>query len=169
MGAPTQKRQGIAQDNGATSFPTDRVTLGQGKAGNITYDPSLKGIGLETQYDLLRNSVVNFLQEQGIAVQVATDDGEIDISSLTQEDAQTLIAEDGYFGVEQTSERIFQFAIGIAGNDPSRIDQIRKGIEDGFKEAEGIWGGALPEISYQTMDATREKLDQWLEGFATGV
>jgi hypothetical protein len=87
----------------------------------------------------------------------------VDIESLTPEEAQKLVAEDGYFGVEQTSERIFQNAVSIAGGDPARLDAIMQGIEEGFAEAEKAFGGTLPDISYETRDAVMEKLNQWAE------
>ncbi|MDY0268657.1 hypothetical protein [Trichloromonas sp.] len=144
---------------------TDRVSLGNKAAEGVGYEPAVKEVDIGAAYRLLRDLVARNLQEQGIATRVATGGGEVDLESLSSEEAQSLIAEDGYFGVEQTSERIFQFAVGIAGNDPSRIDAIRKGIADGYRQAEEAWGGELPEISYRTRDAVEEKLDNWLAGF----
>ena len=62
---------------------------------------------------------------------------------------------------EATSERIFQLAVGIAGGDPSKIDEIRQGIEKGFQGALEAFDGWLPEISYDTYDAVMAKLDTW--------
>jgi hypothetical protein len=143
----------------------DRVSLGQEKPEGIGYDTAVKNVDIGSTFILLRDLVARTLQEQGVATRIATESGDIDLESLTPEEAQTLISEDGYFGVEKTSDRIAQFAIGIAGNDPSRIDVIRKGIEDGFRQAEEAWGGQLPEISYQTRDTVMDKLDRWIAGF----
>ncbi len=150
-----------------TAASGDRVTFGQSGSGAVTYTAGLQEGDLQSPYELLRSRLVALLQEQGVAMQIATGSGEIDIASLTPEEAQALVAEDGYFGVEQTSERIFQFAVGLAGNDPSMLDEILQGIEDGFAEAEQIWGGTLPDISYQTHDALMSKIDHWLEGAAS--
>ncbi|MEJ2202252.1 MAG: hypothetical protein P8X63_14720 [Desulfuromonadaceae bacterium] len=147
--------------------PGDRVSLGQEKPEPIGYEPAAKDVDLSATFVLLRDLVARTFQEQGVATRIATADGEIDLVSLTPAEAQELIAEDGYFGVAQTSDRIVQFAIGMAGNDPSRIDAIRRGIEDGFGQAEAVWGGELPEISYQTYDAIMEKLDNWIASFAS--
>jgi hypothetical protein len=89
------------------------------------------------------------------------DNSEIDIANLSRQDAQELIADDGYFGVEQTSERIFQFAVGIGGGDVGRLDAIKEGIQKGFQDALDAFGGWLPDISYKTMDKVMEKLDKW--------
>jgi hypothetical protein len=151
----------------ATTATGDRVILGQSNSEALTYSDGVQQGTMQSPYELLRSHLVTLLQEQGVAVQLATGSSEIDISSLTPEEAQVLVAEDGYFGVEQTSERIFQFAVGLAGNDSSRRDEILRGIEDGFAEAEQAWGGKLPEISYQTQDAIMNKIDRWLEGTAS--
>jgi hypothetical protein len=45
-----------------------------------------------------------------------------------------LVAEDGFFGVEQTSERIFQFALGLAGNDPAKFEKFSGGSKTGFRK-----------------------------------
>jgi hypothetical protein len=111
---------------------------------------------------MLQNLVANLLKEQGIDTKIATGNGEIDIAAITPAEAQELVSDDGYFGVQQTSDRIFQFAVGIAGGDPSRIEAIKEGINQGFAEAKQAFGDWLPEISYQTYDAVMSKLDSWV-------
>jgi len=103
------------------------------------------------------------LKEQGIDAVVATGDTTMDIGEISQEEAQELVAEDGYFGVAQTSDRIVDFAIGAAGGDPARLEAIKEGVEKGFNEALEAFGGALPDISYDTYDAVMEKLDAWAD------
>lgn len=112
-------------------------------------------------YEILRRFVTDTLQEQGIDTSVATGTSTIDITQLSQEEAQELVAEDGYFGVEQTSDRIVDFALSLAQGDAGRLDAIKQGIEQGFNEAREIFGGALPQISHDTYDAALEKLDAW--------
>lgn len=150
---------------------TDTVTISQTSETLATYSSSLnitrdiKGDG----FDLLRGLVLNILKEQGIDFKIATGEAgaeEIDISQLTQEDAQALIADDGYFGVDKTSDRIVDFAMGIAGGDPSRLDAIKEGVDKGFAEALKAFGGQLPDISYDTYDAVMKKLDDWAENTA---
>jgi hypothetical protein len=113
------------------------------------------------KFSMLQALVVNLLQQQGITTKIAASDGEIDLAALTPAQAQELVSEDGYFGVEKTSERIFQFAVAIAGGDPDRIDVIKAGIDKGFAEAQQAFGGQLPDISYNTYDAVMRKLDEW--------
>ncbi len=145
------------------SFETmDTVTISQNSETAITYTKSVSSDEMAgKQYDLLRQLVTNMLKEQGIDFKIASGSSEIDISEISQEEAQELVAEDGYFGVEQTSNRIVDLAIAAAGGDVSKLDVIKEGVEKGFNEALEIFGGTLPDISYNTFDAVMEKLDIW--------
>jgi hypothetical protein len=78
--------------------------------------------------------------------------------------AQEDIGENGYYGVKQTSQRMIDFAKAITGGDPSRIEEMRQYIQKGFDEVERMFGGRLPEISYQTLQATMKGLDDWAAG-----
>ncbi len=134
----------------------DRVSLGEQEKIGETYGPGLK---VASPYELLRNLVIKTLQEQGLELQFSTANTEVNFETMTPEEAQTLVAEDGYFGVDQTSQRIVDFAINGFGNDPSRLEEMKDAIDQGFKDAQQAFGGALPEISQQTYDAIMEKLD----------
>lgn len=81
------------------------------------------------------------------------------LTELSPEEAQVLIAEDGYFGVTQTAERIAEFVLSGAGDDLERLQAGREGVQQGFAQAEEVWGGKLPEISYQTYEKTLEMID----------
>ncbi len=140
----------------------DTVTLLQSESPPTTYSSSFSPDELaEKGYEMLRKLVTSMLKEQGIDFVISTGSETIDISDLSQEKAQELIAEDGYFGVEQTSDRIVNFAIAAAGGDVSRLEAIKQGVEAGFTEANEIFGGKLPDISFDTLDAIMEKLDAW--------
>jgi hypothetical protein len=82
------------------------------------------------------------------------------IADLSKEEAAQLVSEDGIFGVKQTSERIANFVIAGAGGDESLLRAGREGMLQGFKQAEDIWGGKLPEISQQTMAKATEIVDK---------
>jgi hypothetical protein len=86
---------------------------------------------------------------------------QIEVTDEMRAAAQAEIAEGGYFSVDVTATRILDFAVAISGGDPARIDVLRGAIEQGFAEAERIWGRELPEISRQTRDAVMNGLDQW--------
>lgn len=141
----------------------DTVNLTQNPETVTTYSNSISTVDAAEQgYDMLRRLVANMLKEQGIDYVIATVDSDtIDISQISQQQAQELVAEDGYFGVEQTSDRIVNFALAISGGDVTKLDAIKKGVEDGFNQALEAFGGALPDISYQTFDVAMEKLESW--------
>ena len=82
------------------------------------------------------------------------------IAELSQEEASELVSEDGIFGIKQTSERIANFVINGAGGDEDRLRAGREGMLQGFKMAEDMWGGELPEISQITMQKATEMVDK---------
>lgn len=157
-------KQRHAEQGTAGGSVKDKVTLGNQPNESVTYAQPVSDTELGRTFTMLRDLVATTLQEQGVALEVSTGESEINIETLTPEEATKLVADDGYFGVEKTAQRIFDFAVSISGNDPSRIDAIMSGIEDGFSQAEQAWGGTLPEISYQTKDAVMTKLDEWVSG-----
>jgi len=141
---------------------TDTISLRGESAPAATYSCAMRSAGNDdAKFSMLRNLVVNLLQKQGINTKIAAGDNAIDLAALTPQQAQELVSEDGYFGVEKTAERIVQFAVSIAGGDPARIDAIKAGIDRGFAEAKQAFGGWLPDISYDTYDAVMQKLDEW--------
>jgi len=81
------------------------------------------------------------------------------IAQLTQSEAKDLVSEDGFFGISQTSARIADFVVNGAGDNLEKLQAGRSGMLQGFDEAEKIWGGKLPEISYTTMQKALEKVD----------
>ena len=87
--------------------------------------------------------------------------GNFTVSADVKAQAQADIAEDGYWGVEQTSDRIVEFAKALTGGDTSKIEEMRAAFEKGFKAATGAWGSKLPSISNSTYDAVMKKFDEW--------
>lgn len=85
--------------------------------------------------------------------------GDFTVDAATKEQAQKDIAEDGYWGVEKTSDRIIEFANALTGGDPDKIEEMREAFKKGYEQAEKTWGGELPEISKKTYDAVMKKFD----------
>lgn len=81
--------------------------------------------------------------------------------------AKADIAEDGYWGVEQTSDRLVSMAIALSGGDTDKADELKAAIQKGFKKATAAWGEELPQISKDTLDATMKKMDDWKNGVTT--
>ncbi|RBQ29227.1 hypothetical protein [Aliarcobacter vitoriensis] len=85
------------------------------------------------------------------------------ILELTKEEATNLVGENGFFGIKQTSDRVAGFSIGIAGDNLDNLAKVREGIVKGFEEAEKMFGGELPEISYKTQERTLALIDAKIE------
>jgi len=164
----SESRQNETVRTDKDSMSVDKVTLSYSTESITTYDSSMTLQGVHNDgFDLLRGLVINMLKEQGLSLNIPTGNTgpgmeEINLEEITPQEAEQLIAEDGYFGVEQTSDRIVEFAIGIAGGDPAKIDAIKAGIDKGFNEAKQAFGDWLPDISYNTYDKVMEKLDDWV-------
>lgn len=88
-------------------------------------------------------------------------EGNFTADAQTIEDAKEAISEDGYWGVEQTSQRIFDFAQALTGGDKDKMEDMLEAVKKGFGEATKSWGRDLPEISNQTYDAVLEKFEAY--------
>ncbi len=86
-------------------------------------------------------------------------EGNFTVDPATKLQAQADIAEDGYWGVTQTSERILDFATALTGGDPDKIEEMRDAFKKGYEQAEKTWGGELPEISKKTYEAVMKGFD----------
>ncbi len=91
------------------------------------------------------------------------------ITELSQDEAKTLISEDGYFGVKNTAQRIYDFVAGNAGEDPEKLQVARDAVLKGFKDAEALFGGKLPDISYKTLDKLIEMIDAKISALGGSV
>ena len=157
-----------AEDTGVIyEHSTDTATSSTKK----TYKPDTNLINkLKADADA-RTSQLRSLVEQMMGKQATTYGNANDIWSFlrsgnytvdpaTKAQAQADIAEDGYWGVNQTSDRIIQFANALTGGDPDKIEAMREAFKKGYAQAEKTWGGSLPEISQKTYDAVMEKFDK---------
>lgn len=155
-----------------TKDAENSVTETSKKPDNSAIIAKLKA-DAEARTAQLRSIVEQLITKQGNAIGTAADDdsiwkflakGDFTVSADVKAQAQADIAEDGYWGVEQTSERILDFAKALSGNDPEKADLLLDAFKEGFKQATGAWGEELPEISQKTFDAVVEKFDAWKNG-----
>ena len=86
--------------------------------------------------------------------------GNFTVDAATKAQAQKDIADDGYWGVEQTSSRIVDFATALAGSDPKQLEKMRDDFKKGFDNATSTWGKSLPDISQRTYQAVMDKFDK---------
>lgn len=118
----------------------------------------------------LRDLVQKLLVAQGETYTDSTDiysllrEGKVQVDDETRLQAQKDIAKDGYWGVEQTSNRMVEFAKALSGGDTSKANDLIDAVKKGFEEATKAWGGDLPEISKRTMDSAISKLEAWRDG-----
>ena len=125
---------------------------------------------VERHTQSLRELVEKILLKQGKAYTNATDmyamlrEGKLDVDPETRAQAQRDIAEDGYWGVKQTSDRLVSFAKALTGGDPSKVDMIIDAVKKGYEAAEKAWGDKLPDISRRTLEETLKKLEAWRDG-----
>lgn len=129
----------------------------------------------EERTSQLRSLVEKMMTQQGTAIGKADDmwkflaKGDFTVDAATKAQAQKDIAEDGYWGVEQTSDRILDFAKALSGNDPEKADLLLDAFKKGYAEATKSWGDNLPDISSRTYDAVVEKFNAWKNGTETAV
>ena len=89
--------------------------------------------------------------------------GDFTVDAATKAQAQADIGENGYYGVKQTSQRLFDFAKALASDDVDKMKKMQSAMEKGFKQAEKTWGGKLPAICQETIDASRKLFDDYFE------
>ena len=165
----SSKKEDSAADKGVVYVPSADST-----AATKTYTPDTNMINkLKADADArtaqLRSLVEKMMTGQATAYGKANDiwsflrEGNFTVDAATKKQAQADIAEDGYWGVNQTSDRIIDFAKALTGGDPDKIEDMRAAFEKGFKKAGKTWGGDLPDISQRTYEAVMEKFDKMAE------
>ena len=110
-----------------------------------------------------QTSILNFLSGKEVEGELSLKDIGYEgkpITELSTEEASDLVSEDGFFGVTQTSQRVADFVFGFAGDDLDILEQGRKGIVQGFEDAQKMWGDELPQISHDTQARTLELIDE---------
>lgn len=163
-----------ARDTVAITGTADEALTYTDPRKNATQQAS----GLSTMLDESNRQVQQFLQLLGDLIQqqglewskLATGEQKLTVDQATIDAATEATSEDGEWGMRQTAERILSFAkLGI-GDDPAQIATYRAAVDQGFKEAEKVFGGKLPDISYQTYDAIMAEFDRWeQEGIPPGA
>ncbi|EAJ6229362.1 hypothetical protein APO28_03520 [Campylobacter coli] len=83
--------------------------------------------------------------------------------TMNTDELNQLISEEGFFGIDNTANRIADFVIKGAGNDVEKLKKGLEGIKQGFEQAEKIWGGELPQISQDTIEATIKKVSDRID------
>ena len=135
------------------------------KHDNVTIEKLKAEAELRTSQ--LRSVVEKMMLKQGQQFTTLSDafdmieEGIITVDDEVAKEAQEEISENGYWGVNQTSDRLFSFAKALAGNNPANADKMLEALQKGYEAAEKSWGGELPELCKQTLEATQKKLTEW--------
>lgn len=172
-----------SKDNKEVKEPkidTDAVSVAISARNVLTYinqtsnDTSKSNFNTQKLLDGLINGnsdIMNFFNggktQEGFSLSSIGYEGK-PISQLNPEEAKDLVSENGFFGIEKTSQRVAGFAISISGNNIDSLKEARKGIVEGFEEANKLFGGKLPEISYKTQEKTLELIDKKIAELSGG-
>ena len=163
----TSKAASEEKNDKGVVYESSKESTSTGK----TYTPNTKLVNqlkadAAAHAQQLQNIVSQLMSKQGQTYNTANGiwsflaSGDFTVDAATKAQAEKDIAEDGYWGVEQTSNRIIDFATALTGGDPDKIEEMREAFKKGYKMAEDTWGGKLPDISQRTYDAVMEKFDK---------
>lgn len=159
--APAAEEQGVVYEPSTT----------KGKDANSVKDYSsvVKQMRseLNAKNQQLQNLVNQLLNKQANKYTSLADlfkNATADPATIAQ--AQKDIADDGYWGVEQTSDRFVSMAQALSGGDPTKADEMIAAIKKGYEQASKAWGDKLPDICQKTIDASTKKLEAWRDGLS---
>lgn len=155
-------------DTDRTEFSSTSDISKMSKSERASLVQSLKS-DLDNQMSRFTNMMLQTFHKQGLTSAMAGGDdfwkfiasGNYTVDAKTKEEATQAISEDGFWGVSQTSQRIFDFAQAVAGDDVEKMKEMQAAVEKGFKQATNAWGGALPSICGETHTAVSNKFDEY--------
>ncbi len=176
-----EKAASAAESSGASSSTFDETAVvyeksaeaAQAADANVTEKKDRSAIIAQLKADAdarnqqLMGIVQKMMLQQGKTIGTADSmwaflaGGDFTVSADVKAQAQADIAEDGYWGVEQTSDRILDFAKALAGDDPDKADELLDAFKKGFKQATKSWGKDLPDLSQRTYEAVEKKFEDW--------
>lgn len=122
----------------------------------------------EARTSQLKSLVEKMITKQGQTLGTANDmwsflaKGKFKADPETIAQAQKDVAEDGYWGAEQTSDRILSFAKALAGDDPDKAEELLTAFKKGYAEATHAWGDRLPSLCSDTYDLVEKKFNEWM-------
>lgn len=157
-------------DDTAAVYEASSSDSSSSKSKTYTPNPELVNklkMDSEAHVKQLEDIVAKLINKQGTAYNIANGlksfyEG-LEVDEETAAQAKKDIAEDGYWGVDQTSSRIFDFAMALTGGDPDKMEEMRGAFQKGFDNATKAWGDKLPDISQRTYDSVMKKFDDYKE------
>lgn len=172
-----------AKDTDGVSYEKSEETSAKDNANTIYNKDAIVAklqADQQSRLESMQNLVSKLLGKQVDLFTLASEDSPLNLAEKFKEaaskadeetinEAKKSISEDGYWGVNQTSDRLVSFAIALSGGDTSKADELMGAIEKGYELATKAWGEDLPEICQKTLDATRQKMTDWKEGRTTAA
>jgi hypothetical protein len=108
------------------------------------------------------NEYINFFEgkttQSGLSLKSIGYEGKA-LNQLTQGEAKELVSDGGFFGMDATSTRVTSFVISMTGDNVEALQESRKGLVQGFEQAQKLFGGQLPELSLKTQERSLEIVD----------
>ncbi len=158
-----KKNEGVVYERSSSTKNTNYVKKNASLIKQLQADT-------DARLSQMKNIVEQMMSKQGSAIGKADSmwrflaGGNFTVSADVKAQAQKDIADDGYWGVEQTSDRILDFAKALSGGDSEKADKMIAAFKKGFEQATKSWGKTLPDISQRTYDAVMKKFDAWKNG-----
>lgn len=154
---------GVVYEPSTNAKDSNKVTDYSSIVANMKQELSTKN----TQLQNLVNELLGKQAEKYTSLADMFKNITVDPATIAQ--AQEDIGEDGYWGIEQTSDRLVSMAQALSGGDATKADTLIAAMEKGFKQATEAWGEDLPDICRQTVDAATKKLNKWKESLNSGA
>lgn len=151
----TLEETGTFETDVPTTFKLDKEAVAQLKADYAEQQKSF----YDSMVSMITKQAGTFQSASGIWDVINL--GDYEVTEEMQAEAKEAISEDGYWGVEQTANRIVDMAKALAGGDPSKAEEMMSYIEKGFASAEKAWGSELPSITGDTKNRIDELFAEW--------
>jgi hypothetical protein len=161
--------EGVVYDKSSDTTDTSKATYTVNKMSAEDRAALVEQMKADQQsrQSQLTSLVQQMLGQQATTYANATDmwkflaKGNFTVDAQTKLQAQQDISEDGYYGVKQTAERLFDFASALAGDDVDKMKEMQEAMQKGFSQATKSWGQDLPDICQQTLDAANKKFEEY--------
>ena len=166
----TAAKETAPKESEAASFEKDGGRTYSSSATRKTYTMDtetverLKSENEQRMANLVKQMLNQQIDKSNMWERLRTGNFTADAATIKQ--AQADIADDGYWGVEQTSDRLVQYATALTGGDPEKLDTMIAAFEKGYAAAEKTWGGKLPELAQRTREATLKKFQDLKNQYA---
>ena len=172
-----KNESGVVYDKSDKSSDTGKATYSVNKMSAEDRAALVKQLKAdqESRQQQLTNIVKQMMGQQATTYATSNDmwkflaKGNYTVDAQTKAQAQKDISEDGYYGVKQTSERLFDFASALAGDDVEKLKKMQAAMQKGFQQATGAWGQKLPDICQQTLDAANKKFEEYYKSKQTST